>query len=210
MITQTLLYLHVVAGTAALLSGGVAAIAEKGKDTHIRSGRVFALAMAVTALSAILLSLLRPNPFLLGIGFFTAYLTASGWIWMRRIPLMLRVRYARRIAYGGFATAAYMLFETFAYKQVNVILLVFALILLIMATPDIFRRKNPKSPVTLHGARMGGAYIAALTAFIVVNIDFGIWGWLAPSAVGSPLIALSIRRFSTKKGKPVVKTVPKK
>src|SRR5690606_36170620 len=152
MITQTLLYLHIAAGTAALISGAVAAVSEKGGNVHIRGGRVFAVAMAVTALSAIFLSLLRPNPFLLGIGFFTAYLTASGWIWMRRVPLMLRVRYARRIAFGGFATAAYMLFETFSYGQVNIILLVFALILLVMAAPDIFRRKNPTSPVALHGA----------------------------------------------------------
>lgn len=193
--TTILIYLHIAGGTAALISGAISGISEKGKKPHIRSGRIFGLTMAVTAISAIFLSLIRPNPFLLGIGFFTIYLTASGWIWIRRIPLALRVKYARLIAFGGMITAAFMLFEAFSSHTMNVVLLVFSLILLVMAVPDALRRKNPKSAATLHAARMGGAYIAAFTAFLVVNVNLGIWGWLLPSAVGSPLIAFGVRRY---------------
>lgn len=199
MTAQILLYIHIAAGTIALVIGALAAFSRKGGNLHIQTGRVFVVSMAATALSAILLSTIRPSPFLLGIGFFTGYLVFSGWIWARRIKIPLRMRYARFLAYPGIAAALYMLWQSWNDGKVNAVLVVFGAILLLMAIPDAIRRKNPESPVRLHAARIGGAYIAAFTAFLVVNLDWGLWVWLGPSAVGSPLIALAIRQYTNKK-----------
>lgn len=198
MTAQILLYIHITAGTIALVIGALAAFSRKGGNLHIQAGRVFVVSMAVTALSAIVLSTIRPNPFLLGIGFFTGYLVFSGWIWARRIKIPVRMRYARILAYPGILAALYMLWQSWSNGKVNTVLVVFGLILLLMAIPDAIRRKNPDSPIRLHAGRIGGAYIAAFTAFLVVNLDWGLWVWLGPTAVGSPLIALAIRRFVNK------------
>jgi hypothetical protein len=47
---------------------------------------------------------------------------------------------------------------------------------------------------------MGGSYISAVTAFVVVNFQFqpGFVLWLLPTAIGSPLIAMAIRKRRTK------------
>ncbi len=201
MIAQILLILHIAAGSLALLSGGVAAFAAKGGKLHTRLGRVFAFAMLVTAVFAVALSIIRPNTFLLAVGFFTLYLTGSGWLWARRIPLDRRAKLGRYVGYFGLATALYMLYAAYNPPAINIVLIVFAGILLSMASFDAFRKSRPKTPLALHGARMGGAYIAAFTAFVVVNIDLGIWGWLAPTVVGSPLITLGIWRYNNRKTK---------
>jgi len=201
MTAQILLYIHIAAGTIALTIGALAAFSRKGGNLHIQAGRVFVVAMAVTALSAIVLSTIRPNPFLLGIGFFTGYLVFSGWIWARRIKIPLRVRYAKWVAWLSMAPAIYMLYHAFAHGFINWILVVFGGILLSMAIPDAIRRKNPESPIRLHASRIGGAYIAAFTAFLVVNIEWGLWVWLGPSAVGTPLIALAQWQFAKRKSR---------
>lgn len=204
MIAHSLLIIHIAAGSIALICGAVAAFAVKGSRTHIWPGRLFVLSMLVTAFSAIVLSIVRPNAFLLAVGFFTLYLTAGGWVWARRLPLHRRARLGRYWGYFGLITAIYMLYAAYSPDSIDVILVVFAGILLSMAAFDAFRKQLPETPTALHGARMGGAYIAAFTAFLVVNIDLGIWGWLAPTVVGSPLIAVGIRRFRNRRvGAPV-------
>jgi hypothetical protein len=49
---------------------------------------------------------------------------------------------------------------------------------------------------------MGGAYIAASTAFLVVNVEWGVVGWLLPTAIGSPLIAFALRKYRKRRKQP--------
>ncbi len=195
--TQTIfLWIHIAVGSIALLAGGIAAFAVKGSSLHKRSGRFFAMSMALTAVSAIALSIMNYNPFLLSIGFFTAYLVGSGYLWAQRMPLQRRYRMGRYIGMAGVLTAAGMFYVALSYPVMSVVLLVFGGILLFMAGADALRRKPPKNPIALHGGRMGGAYIAATTAFLVVNVEWTIAAWLLPTVVGSPLIAIGIRRYA--------------
>ncbi len=201
MTAQILLYIHIAAGSLALAIGALAAVAKKGVKLHIMAGKVFVVSMAITAVSAIALSIIRPNPFLLGIGFFTGYLVSSGWIWARPIRVAQRVRYARFVALASMAPAAYMLYHALSHGFINIIMLVFGGILLSMAIPDAVRRKNPVSPIRLHAGRIGGAYIAAFTAFLTVNLAWGLLVWLGPTFVGAPLIFMATRMFDAKKKK---------
>lgn len=199
MIDQIFLYTHIAAGSLALIFGALAAISQKGRNIHIQTGRLFGVSMAVTAITAVSLSIIRPNPFMLGIGIFTGYLVSSGWIWAMRINVSLRRRYARIIAFPGIAAALFMLWQSWGGDKVNVVLVVFGLILMVMAIPDAIRRKNPDAPIRLHAGRIGGAYIAAFTAFLVVNIEWGLIVWLGPTVVGTPLIFLATNKFEKRR-----------
>lgn len=194
---DTLVVIHALAGGLALLAGAVAALTRKGSRPHVVGGRIFGGAMAFAAVSAVTLAIWEPDPFLLGIGLFTAYLVASGWAWIRPAPLASRVRRARLAAGGGVLAAAYMVMTAVRGSGLSVVLLVFAGVMAVLALTDLVRHAEAEEVVERHGGRMGGAYIAAVTAFLVVNLDGvpDLLVWLGPTVVGTPLIALSIRRF---------------
>lgn len=54
------------------------------------------------------------------------------------------------------------------------------------------RPSGPRRNISLHVSMMCGSYISFVTAFLVVNLDGLVW-WIAPTIVGSPLIALTSR-----------------
>src|SRR5688572_23604198 len=75
---KAILLFHVAVGTLALGSGLTAIFAAKGQQNHNRSGRIYEISMYAVAFSAILMTLLKFNPFLLSIGIFAGYLTYTG------------------------------------------------------------------------------------------------------------------------------------
>jgi hypothetical protein len=156
--------------------------------------------MALTALSAVLLATWRPDPFLLGIGLFTGYLVASGWVWIRPAPLPTRVARARMAAGGGLLAAAFMVVVALAQGRLPLVLLVFAGIMTALSLVDLTRTPDASEVAARHGGRMGGAYIAAWTAFLVVNLERvpDLIVWLGPTVVGTPLIVLAIRRHRSR------------
>lgn len=70
------------------------------------------------------------------------------------------------------------------------------------------RRRHRRGWPVRHAIGMGGSYIALLTGFYVDNGPFlPLWNrlpdlafWVLPSAVGAPLIWLSIHRFTRRHG----------
>jgi hypothetical protein len=53
---QTILFLHILAGVAALAAAGIAVGSAKGGRLHRRSGNIYTLAMLVVGLSALVLA----------------------------------------------------------------------------------------------------------------------------------------------------------
>jgi uncharacterized membrane protein len=203
MIHTTILILHIVAGTLALLAGAVAIFSQKGKTVHRSGGKLFVATMTITALAAIGLSLLNPNMFLLAIGFFTLYLTFSGWIWALRMTQAKKVSLNYLIGSFGLLSALLLLYKAFTVSnRVNIILLVFAGIQLSMALVDLLKKLAIRKNTSRHISKIGGAYIAATTAFLVVNNSFlpPILAWLAPSLIGTVFIILAIRKNEGLKG----------
>ena len=83
MLSLALLIIHIGAGSVALLAAGVALFTAKGGVNHVRSGRVYALAMTGVFLTALPLALLGADLFLLLIGVFSFYLVFAGWRFAR-------------------------------------------------------------------------------------------------------------------------------
>lgn len=84
---MTLLPLHILAGTAGLVSGAVALYASKGGKLHRKSGMLFVYAMLVMSGSAAVLAMtLKPNGANVLQGVLTFYLVVTGLLTVRRRP----------------------------------------------------------------------------------------------------------------------------
>ena len=78
-----LLFLHIAAGSIALLAALVALVAAKGGRYHILSGRVYAVAMTVIFVTTLPLAIVGASAFLLLIAVFSYYLVFAGWRFAR-------------------------------------------------------------------------------------------------------------------------------
>lgn len=82
---NALMLVHIAAGSTALVAGGAAVVARKGRRLHAQAGNVFAAAMVVMGATATILSPLKDVPdrstFIGGI--FICYLVGTSW-WAAR------------------------------------------------------------------------------------------------------------------------------
>jgi len=77
--------LHIGAGTLALVSGTVAAFAQKGGRLHRAAGTVFFVSMLVMAMFAAYLAVVMPDQLVnVFIAAFTLYLVTTAWMTVRR------------------------------------------------------------------------------------------------------------------------------
>lgn len=197
--TQTLLLLHIAAGTIALAAAGVAIGSAKGARLHRRSGNIYTLAMLATGLSALLLAVIHPNAFLFAVGIFSLYLVFTGW----RAAMVRdgRPRPADHLGGALMALAGVAMLGFGAQGMLAasdgaqpVILLTFGSIGLTLALSD-WRdwARGPvagKARIARHLGRMLAGTIATITAAGVVNLGFlpDLVVWLGPTVLMTPLI----------------------
>lgn len=186
------LIIHIVSGFLALGTGLAALLARKGQRVHRLSGRTFFYLMLTVAFSALVISTIRLNVFLLLIAGFAFYQNVNGYRAIRNKTL--RPNWLDWSITGtGLVTGIFMLLT------MNPVLLVFGGISLFLVAGDI-RTYNlvlndkpvPKLAwLSRHIGMMMGAYIATVTAFVVVNVRHfePAWlPWLAPTVLGVPLM----------------------
>jgi len=191
---QVLLYTHIAAGMVSFIVGFVASISTKGSKRHKQYGKYFAIALGISAIVALILSSLKPNSFLFVIGCFALYLIASGWVRTWKAPLSRKIGLAKVIGIFGVLLAVTMLFlGVLAIQGSGILLLIFGGILLSFAIFDIGREPKRLAIYARHGCRMGGAFIASITAFAVTNLQAytdaflpEITWWLVPTIVVRP------------------------
>lgn len=203
-----LLMVHITGGSVGLLSGTVNMIRKKGDRVHRRIGKIFSYGMFAAGISALALSVMNPNYFLFIVGIFTLYMVATGerylinkklqpeWIdWALTVVMLVF-----GVGFIGFGTWHIVSGHTF-----GIVFLVFGLISLNYVRLD-WRNYQGKSKfknqgITEHIQRMCGVYIAATTAFVVVNISFqpSFVLWLLPSVVVTPLIVRWTRAWAIPK-----------
>lgn len=198
---QYLIYLHAFFGGLALVSGLVPVISKKGSKNHKKFGRIFFFSLLLSSLLGLLITLLpsHENTFLLVIGIFTLYLLISGYralSYRKSSSLILDKVISTVMVFVGIAM---ILYPIILLGKFNIVLSLFGVIGIAFATRDLifFRDKQKliKSRLRLHIGKISGAYIAAITAFLVVNQMFtGLISWIGPSVLGTIFIIYHLRR----------------
>jgi uncharacterized membrane protein len=219
------LYVHIAAGFIALVTGLVPMFAKKGGKAHVLWGIVYFWAMFVVALTALLRFQMQISLiFLSGIAIFSFYNTFTGvrLIQRKESPKASPLDYFASIL--AMACAFMMLyFAWFAFQNgdtfFSVLFPIFGIFVFVLAYEDlrVFVGKkvidDKGKPVQIrywfqnHISRMGGSYIATVTAFLVVNNPPYIPGlvvWIAPGVIGGTLISF-VRRSYHKKYENVAK-----
>lgn len=214
---KIILILHILFGTLALISGLAALFTKKGSQNHIRAGKVFALSMAIVAAAALILHLPRGLYFLPAIGVFSYYLAYSG-VRMFKVKRngfnKIDLTMALFCAAAGVALIAISVYIILmASNSMVLVTLGFGFGCLALSISDVVKITRKIIPIDAriaHLQRMGGAFIATVTAVLVVNagnIDWvnqhpAAWPvlWFLPSVVGSLLITRSIVKIKSAHG----------
>lgn len=195
-IIRTLIYTHAIFGGIALASGSISLIAKKGNLIHKKSGKLFFYAMLLSAFTALLISISpkHENPFLFSIGIFSAYLIVTGYRALNFKNKNIDLVTDKIIAWIMLVTGALMiLYNPVINQKINIVLTVFGAIGSFLAARDLILFKNASalgsSWLKLHLGKMIGGYIAATTAFVVVNNFFpSVYGWFIPGIIGGVYI----------------------
>lgn len=205
--------LHVAGGTIALVAGAFAIFSAKGGRLHRKAGRIYWWAMTAVFVGAIVLSVARPHYFLLMVAVFSYYMTVRGYRILlhkkghRPTALDWGITALAGVFHGGLVVLGVGWLRT---SSMGIAALVFGAIGLALVAADV--RKFSTTPADRmhwwygHIASMGGSYISAFTAFVVVNVQWEAlpWvPWVAPTAVGSLAIARSIRFYKRKFAAPI-------
>lgn len=200
MVYSILLAIHIVSGGLALL-GAIGAISTKVFDLrhlwHVYSGRLFFTGMLMVFLTTLPMTLIKPNLFLFLIGIFSFYLAWSGWrkaVNRSGVPAKSDFIAVLLMAITGLAMLSWGAWLIYSGDGNGITLTVFGAIGGVLSLQEFRQfRSGPlkgKARIRAHLVSMMAATIAALTAFLVVNIDTDpVWiAWLLPTAIITPLI----------------------
>ena len=206
-IVQVLIYIHAGLGGIALLAGAIALSVKKGFRTHRKSGIIFYYSMLISALISLSIAILpnHENPFLFSIGLFSIYFILMGKrsLSFKKQSFDLRIDklISTLIIFIGLTMILYPLLLE---KNLNIVLAVFGAAGMVFGLRDLRLFRDPaqlkEKWLKLHLGKMTGGYIAAVSAFLVVNqVLPGVWNWFVPSFFGSLLIAFWIRKVNSSK-----------
>jgi hypothetical protein len=157
------------------------------------------------------MAIIKVNYFLFVVGVFSIYLTFTGY---RSIKIMKGDRKEGLIDGLGMALSAILMIAiTYQFLATTVfnptgfsmIILIFdgILIKLLLEDLKIFNKNKPLSKnqwLIRHISRMVPAYIATVTAFLVVNVSYQypIVIWLAPTLLFVPVIVYNTRKYKAR------------
>lgn len=195
---NSILIIHIAAGMTCLLSGILAISTKKGQKAHRYSGKTYFYAMFTVIITAVILALYRDNLFLLLIASFSFYMA---WAGVRSTSN--RALKASLLDWFFLFIAAITAF-TMIYTM-NIVLLIFGSLFSVNIIQELVlfirARKTDYLKTTKwlvrHIGMMLGSFIATCTAFLVTNVQGfePAWlPWLAPTIIGTPLIAYFTRK----------------
>lgn len=196
---DVMLWVHIMAGTLALVGGLVAIMTRKGARLHRRSGIVYVLCMIVVGVTALVMSIIRPNPFLFAVAIFSAAMALSGWLPARGDNLQL----SKMVGIASIVAATLLgvvgMWWVIAGDVFGITAIVFGLISARFGWQDVRRttERNRQQRIIAHVSAMGGAFIATVSAISAVNLDMlpPLVRWLWPTIIGTPLIFWGIRSY---------------
>jgi uncharacterized membrane protein len=215
------LTLHIASGAVAFVCAPIALLTAKGGRTHRLWGKIYFWAMAVVAATALFLSIVLPIVFLALVAVFSFYAAFSGY----RILSLKQLGRDQKPHFIDWVAALVTLGASGALALMGalhprlaggmaLVLVVLGIIGVLLAASSLRIFLRPPADKQfwwfVHMRGMIASYIAAFTAFIVVNLTphFGNvwWIWLAPTIIGVPGIILwrryYQRKFSAKAAQP--------
>ena len=199
------LLLHIAGGSIGLISGSINLIRRKGDKKHKSIGRIFLYSMLTAGFTSLILSTIHPNSFLFMVGVFTLYMVGTGsrYIYLKMLgnmqgPKAIDWIISISMLLAGIYLLGIGIKNIAGENMFGIVFIVFGLIGLNFVRIDINnyrgRIKEKNYWLLVHLQRMTGSYIAAFTAFLVVNahylpIEFpAIVVWLLPTVILTPLI----------------------
>lgn len=207
-----MLWLHIAGGTLSLLSGLGAMFTKKGSVPHRTSGKIYFWSMTTVFVTALALSIGHNQMFLLMVAFFSYYLTVRGYrmLYLKGLSAGQRAKWV-----DWLITTVAGLFIIFLFgwganafyngDHMGIVGMVFGGIGISYLAADLknFLGSPPEKMHWWFGhiTSMGASYIAASTAFVVVNISipgFGWVPWIVPSIIGGILIGRTVRLYKEK------------
>jgi hypothetical protein len=168
--------------------------------------------MLMAGFSALVLSIMHPNYFLFTVGVFTIYMVGSGQRYMyrnrhhRSSPYYIEWSLSSLMLIAGIVFIGIGILDLAKSNLFGLVFLTFAFFGLLFVLQD-FQNYKGKSKIAnfrtvAHLQRMIGAFIAASTAFLVVNAQYfpsqipGFIYWLLPTITLTPLIVKWSRRYA--------------
>jgi hypothetical protein len=202
-------WIHISAGMLALVLAPLAMLTVKGGRAHRRWGTIYFWSMAVVASTAVVLALWRPQIFLALLAVFSFYLAFTGYrVLSRKRPTQgdAATVYdwaAALVTCGASAALAVLglLRPGLSWQRLGFVPVVFGVLGMVLAELDLARFARPPADSRAwwfaHMGGMLGSYIAAVSAFSVVNFTFlpTTVRWLWPTALGVPLITAWITYY---------------
>lgn len=201
-ILKLLLYTHIAGGALALLTGAVSLLTVKGGKAHRKAGLVFFFSMLAVALSAFAISVVKDNQFLLAISVFSFYLNYSGY-------RVLKNKTGKYEWFDWAITALTAVTVLYMISTTTIVLMAFGVLLCFILFRNAWAqfkgaykiKEARKRKIQAHLGNMSGTYIATVTAFLVVNVNFvkpGWLVWLLPTAIGLPFIFYQLKKYAPK------------
>jgi uncharacterized membrane protein len=220
VVIQTIRWTHILAGFTAFFIAPIPLLTAKGGKTHRRWGKIYFWAMAVVATTAMVLALWRPILFLAFVSVFSFYFAFRGYrVLSRKSP-----QHGESPGTMDWVAAVVALLGSMSlivlgierpgpvWVRLSIVAIVFGVIGVGFAASDIWEFLHPPTDKNFwwyaHLGGMIGSYIAAVSAFSVVNFHFlpTVLRWLWPSAIGVPAIIIwtvYYKRKFGRVGKPV-------
>ena len=200
---KLLLALHVAAGSVALVAAFAAISLKKGSPKHNLVGRIYFWAMMAVALTAIPVSIARPNLMLFFVALFSSYMAYAGWRFGRKNRYIMNrppvIEWGMLVV--GIAMVTIGLIEVFTVSPMGWVLVAFGSIGIQFAVQDIRgwgKTEEFAKRISNHLTHMLGGTIATITAVLVQQVvprlgegnPYAVAVWLAPTAIITPMIAI--------------------
>lgn len=210
---RSVLGLHILMGGVAFICAPVALLTAKGGRAHRRWGKIYFWAMAGVAATALFLSIVLPIVFLALVAVFSFYAAFAGYriLYLKDLSRGGRARWADWLAalvtlLSSAALAWLGEFRPGVVGGMHLVAVVFGILGMMVAAGSIRTFLHPGDDKQfwwyIHMRGMIASYIAAFTAFSVVNLShwFGNawWVWLWPAMVGVPGSILWQRYYRAK------------
>jgi len=207
-----MLVLHIAGGTIALISGLISMLTAKGSQAHKLAGKIYFWGMTAVFVGALIIATSRKLDFLLMVAFFSYYMTVRGY----RILSLKKLHQGQQAAAVDWAilvVSGIFILTLFGWGvwvllqgiSMGIVAIVFGAIGSSFLFHDVKQFFIPPKEKMHwwygHISSMGGSYISAVTAFIVVNIQLPQHQWILwvlPGVVGGMLIGRTVRKYKMK------------